>query len=139
MVVSKQSVSLAPEILAAMQARSEGNLSGTISKHLSRYIEALRRERTALRDQLSAEEIGLLCDVCNGSLFEAHTIPLLYAEVKDSLADGYAEKWQVDGPALVTKLRALSYIQDAALVDAIERWWSGPYAAERPSYADVLK
>lgn len=139
MPVSKQSISLASEVLAAMQARSEGNLSGTISKHIARYLEALRRERAALRSQFDAAEIGLLCDVCNGSLFEAYSIPLLYAEVADALADGCAVKWQVDGPALIAKLRDLSYIQNATIIDAIERWWNGPYNATRPSYEDVLK
>ncbi|MFY9604024.1 MAG: hypothetical protein WAR00_05190, partial [bacterium] len=36
---------------------------------------------------------------------------------------GLDKKWQVDGKALVKKLKALSHVQALALVDAAERFW----------------
>lgn len=107
-----------------------------IQQHLGRYLEALRRARAELRPQLSGPELALLCDVCNGTLFEPHAIPLLYAEIEDSLSDGYAAKWEVDGPGLVAKLRGLSYIQQAAIVDAVERWWNTD--DPRPPFVEIL-
>jgi|WetSurMetagenome_2_1015567.scaffolds.fasta_scaffold318848_2 hypothetical protein len=142
MPVTKQSVSLMPEIVAQIEQRQDaarGNFSGTINESLSRYFEMLRRERAALRIQFSGPELALLCDVLNGSLMQSYSIPLLYAEVEDSVPDGYAEKWQVDGPALAAKLRSLSYGQTAALVDAVERWWSGSYSGERPPFDEILR
>ncbi len=140
MVVKKQSVSLLSEIVAQVEQRVDavrGGFSGTISECLARYFEALRRARAELRAVFSDGEVALLCDVLNGSLMQSYSVPLLYAEVEDSLSDGYAEKWEVDGPALVAKLRGLSYIQCAALVDAVERWWGT--ADERPAWGEVLK
>jgi len=34
-----------------------------------------------------------------------------------------AERHGIDGPALVAKLRALTYPQEVALVDAVEQYW----------------
>ena len=41
--------------------------------------------------------------------------------VEDSLQDGLAEKWNIDGPALVAKLKALTSEQQDALVTEIKR------------------
>ncbi len=44
--------------------------------------------------------------------------------VADSLAlDDLAEKWGVDGPGLLAKGARYTYAQNAAIVDAVERWW----------------
>lgn len=44
-------------------------------------------------------------------------------ELEDSLPDGIGEKWGVDAPALVARLRALPYADELALVAGIEAWW----------------
>lgn len=141
MAFKKQSVSLALEVVEQVERRVDavrGGFSGTLSECLARYFEALRRARTELQAVFSGKELALLCDVLNGSLMQSYSVPLLYAEVEDSLPDGYAEKWEVDGPTLVERLRNLSYIQNAALVDAVERWW-GLNDEERPAFEDILK
>ncbi len=46
---------------------------------------------------------------------------LLYMNVEDSLQDGLAEKWGVDGPALVEKLKALTIAQRNVVVEEIKR------------------
>ena len=66
----------------------------------------------------------LLCDVMNGTLHQPYSVSLLWAEVSDALPDGYAEKWNIDGPALVEKLRALSPFECMAVADAVERAWN---------------
>lgn len=139
MTVKKQSISLAPEIVAQVEQRvdaARGGFSGTTSECLARYFEALRRARAILKPQFSGPELAFLCDILNGSLMQAYSVPLLYAEAADALPEGYAEKCQVDGAALVTKIRALSYVECAALVDAVERWWGTD--DPRPAFDEVL-
>ena len=45
--------------------------------------------------------------------------------IEDSLPDGLAEKWQIDGPALVDKLRGLTFTQEVRLIEEIESFWAG--------------
>ena len=130
---NRYSISLPPEIVAQVDARADvaaapnreaaSGRSGQIASDLARYYEALARARKALRSQFSTPELSAILDVCNGTVYGAHSIPWLYASMQDALEDGIAAKWQIDGPALVAKLRALSYIDAAALVDAAERAW----------------
>ena len=92
--------------------------------------------RARLVGQFSAGELALIADSSNGTRWDAYSVPLLYANVEDGLDDGLAEKWEVEGAALVAKLRALSYIEAAAIVDAVERWWAHE---PRPPFAEILK
>lgn len=97
------------------------SLSGSINRIADRYHEVVRRSRV---DLLPAE-LDAVRDALNGWLAEpAATIaggPAL--EVEDALQDGLAERHGIDGPELVAKLRALTYPQEVALVDAVERYW----------------
>ena len=130
---SRYSISLPPEIVAQVDARADvaaapnreaaSGRSGQIAGDLARYYEALARSRKNLRSQFSAGELSAILDICNGTVYEPHSIPWLYASMQDALEDGIAAKWEIDGPALVAKLRALSYIDAAALIDAAERAW----------------
>jgi hypothetical protein len=60
----------------------------------------------------------------------ASALQFLWMEAGDSLADGLAEKWEVDGSALVEKLRAATTAQRIALVEQIELWWTDQCAGE---------
>lgn len=97
------------------------SLSGSINRIADRYYEVMRRSRI----DLTPAETAAVRDALNGWLAEpAATIaggPAL--EVEDALPDGLAEKWNIDGPALVGKLRALTFAQEVALVDATEQYW----------------
>ncbi len=97
------------------------SLSGAVNRVADRYYEIVRRARI----NLSPAEIDAIRDALNGWLAEpAATIaggPAL--EVEDALADGLAERHGIDGPALVDKLIKLTFAQEVALVDLIERWW----------------
>lgn len=127
------SLSLPPEIAAQVDTRADvapaparepgSGRSGQIAGDLARYYTALERSRKTLRAQFAEGELSAILDICNGTVYEAHSIPWLYASMEDALEDGIAAKWEIDDPALVAKLRALSYIDAAALVDAAERAW----------------
>lgn len=146
MTVEKYSISLAPEIAEAVKRRQDASGEGydrstVINRSLARYFEIIEVGRRRLAELLSNGEIGLVLDVFNGTLFaEPFSIQMVPIEVADSLPDGYAEKWKVDGPALVQKLRGLTYAESVALVDCVERWWNRVGAGEsRLKPAEALK
>ena len=97
------------------------SLSGSINRLADRYYEIMRRSRI----DLTPAELDAVRDALNGWLAEpAATIaggPAL--EIEDALPDGLTDKWSIDGPALVAKMRALTYAQEVALVDAVEQYW----------------
>ncbi len=126
MPVEKFNISLQPETVAEIDARNSGeNRSGTISKMLSRYLYTLADSRRRLREMLSDAEMSLILDTLNGTgFFDEHAPIFIDAEISDAISlDHLDEKWSVDGPALIAKLRTLSYADKLAIVDASERWW----------------
>jgi uncharacterized protein (DUF885 family) len=146
MTVSKFSISLQPDVAEKIQARRERfeaksiERSVVINKSLDRYFFILDQARRRLAELLTDGEIGLILDVLNGTLFaEPFSIQLVPAEIEDSFPDGYTQKWKVDGPALVMKLRGLSYAELVSLVDAVERWWNRVSAGEQPGHGEALK
>jgi len=131
------------EHIAARQARSgeeqSYDRSATIAKALDRYFYALDAARRDLRERFNSAEQGLLLDVANGALFASPcAINFIEHEVAAALADGGAEKWQVDGPALHKKLAALTYCEKLAIVDAAERWWNRAARGEQPEAGEML-
>ncbi|MDA8212144.1 MAG: hypothetical protein M0021_09745 [Clostridia bacterium] len=108
------------------QIKSRGSRSTVISRDLERLYTLYRRALAEVK--LTIDEACLIVDALNGSLMDANTARLLWANIADAVSmDGLDEKWSVDGPALVEKLRGLSDIQALAVVDAAERFWQGPY------------
>lgn len=125
--------------------RGGGQRSQTFAKCLSRYFYLMAQARAGLRSQklFSDQELGLLCDALNGSLYnEPRTVNYLPAEIADAIQlDNLSEKWEVDGPALIEKLNGLAQIELFALVDGIEMWWERQGrggGGETPSYKEVL-
>ena len=130
MPVEKYSISLMPNVAAAVALRG-GERSTTLNRSLDRYFEILNAARRRLAVLFDDQEMGLILDVLNGTLFaEPFSIQLVEHEIADALGEGYAEKWKVDGPELVAKLRGLSYAESVALVDTVERWWNRVGAGE---------
>lgn len=113
----------APDLAAAIASRTRATSHNlTAQRDLERYYALLAAELRTV--SLTAAEALLLADALNGTLWEPHTMRLLWANVDDAIRlDGLADKWQVIGAALVAKLRALTSGQTIALVDAIERAW----------------
>jgi hypothetical protein len=81
------------------------------------YRHTLMRE---LRGKFERWELMLMLDVCNGLVLTPGMAGQhLPADVSDGIAlDGLAEKWEIDGPALLAKLEALSIFQ----VHCLEIW-----------------
>lgn len=128
MPVIKTSLSLDPR-LAPKIARRGANRSGVINRDLERYYTLL--DRALASTTLTEAEAWLLVDVLNGTIMDATTAHMLWAEVEDGIRlDRLADKWELDGPALVEKLRGLTELQSMVLVDAAERFWEDE---DRPS------
>lgn len=142
MPVEKFHVSMSPDTYAELMRRADkGERSTQITRGLDRYYAILAAERRQLAKLLSDGEVAYLCDVFNGSAFwEPVSVRLAWANVEDALEDGYAQKWEIDGPALVTKIRMLDYAATVALVDAVEMWWQRVARGEQPhpTVAEVL-
>lgn len=113
---------LADSVQARAAQSQTGGVSAAAKRDLERYYEVLQRDLASIT--LTEGEAMLILDVCNGTFWSGWSAPLLWADIEDALEDGYAEKWDVDGPALVARLRALTPGQSMAVVDAVERWWS---------------
>ena len=130
-------IRLDEQALAPIKARGTEK-AAVIRESLDRYFTMLDRARRNLRGQFVDSELLLLADVCNGVIFQAWSVPHLVAEIEDSLQDGYARKWGVDGPALVARLQALSLIETYALVDVIERFWFASSAGQEVQITTLL-
>jgi hypothetical protein len=139
MPLKKTSVTLYDNILA--QVTERGGQSQVINRDLGRYYEAIKDTRRALAQKFSDKEIGLILDNLNGTLMEeTFGVRLIYANVEDAITyESIDLKWEVDGDALVAKLKGLSFIENAALADAAERWWHRVAAGEEVTPADALK
>lgn len=116
-------------IESALSARQSGGESPgmTACRDLDRYYTLLARALGMV--SLAPNEALAICDALNGSRMDATSAAFLWAEIADALPDGLAAKWDIDGPALVARLRALTPAQSLAIVDAVERWWRLPEEA----------
>lgn len=84
---------------------------------------ALKLFRTIVDDELQRArlmpgELNLIADALQGTFVGATLLRLLWAEIDESLEDGLAEKWGVDGPSLVGRLREMDMAALAAVVIA---------------------
>lgn len=114
---------------------SRGASSVSLNRDLERlyalYARAIRETPLELNEAL------LIVNALNGTIMEANTAPFLFAKIEDEINfNGLAEKWEINGPALVEALKGLTQLQALALVDAAERFWNIP-EDKRDILADV--
>lgn len=124
MASKPHSIRPAPSVHAAIANNGGGRgMSHRLAQICDRYLELLRR---APLPELSEAEVNALRDCMNGTLNEpAGTIRCsIWANFEDACYDGLAEKWEIDGPALLEKLKALTYAQELGLIEQIEAYWA---------------
>lgn len=127
---------LAPGSIAESVRADRQGLYGLVM----RADRALSNARRTLRALLSPAEVALVADHANGTWYDETTLALLPHGVEDSIRhDGLAEKWGVDGPALVEKLAALDYGACWALVDVCQRYWSRVKSGEQADPGALLE
>lgn len=99
------------------------NRSAVINMIADRYNEIIRRSMP----NLTVDEWFLLFDATNGSITwdRADALPGQFIGVADAIEmDGLDKKREVDGRALVEKLKTMSFCQTVAWIDACERFWA---------------
>lgn len=106
------------------------NLSLVLRETLDRLTLSHASERAYLRSLFTASEMAAILDACNGWLIETASIAHISIEVEDSLPDGLAEKWGINGRQLVSKLERLNYFSCWTLATAIADWWQRVGAGE---------
>ncbi len=121
---------------------SHENRSATILTQLDRYFYLLDRACAKLAETFTTSELALIADATNGIRW-ADSVGLnhLWVELHHAVhTDQLAEKWGVDGTALIRKVKELDLLSTFALVDAVERWWNrqvGP-GEDRPGIEEIL-
>jgi len=98
------------DFYAATFATTNAGTAYTLESFPALYRHTLIRE---LRGKFERQELLLMLDVCNGLVLTPGMAGQhLPADVSDGIAlDGLAEKWEIDGPALLSKLHPLSIFQ----------------------------
>ncbi len=108
----------------------DGAVSAVVNRSLGRYAEICRRELPTL----SQDEWGLVCEALMGTIHEpAGMCSMVWHGVADAVRlDGLDAKWQVDGPALIRRLKRLSFAAEVALIDRAEQYLAALSRDERP-------
>lgn len=106
-----------------LQIAGDGDsLSGALNRIVDRYGEICRRTR--VEDRFTPAELDALRSVVNGWLAEpAATIAGGLALELEDAGPEIGDQFGIDRAALLGKLRALTFAEEVALVDAIERYW----------------
>lgn len=121
----RTSIYLNPPLDAALEDVAPGGQSRRLGVICDRYAEICRRARVA--GKFSAAQMNALRDCSNGTSFEPASLidGSVLANFCDALLDGIAEKWGIDADATRQALAALTYPDQVALVEEIEKFWRG--------------
>ncbi len=124
-IPKKTGLYIGPELhdLLADHTAAGRSISSTINTIADRYQETVRRSMP----RFSLGEWCLIFDSLNG--YFARPASTAVGGIAINVSDGVEldrldEKWDVDGRALVEKLRSMSWPQLLAILDASERWWA---------------
>jgi len=125
---------------AALTARADRNSLGwAADRDLARYYTVLA---TSLRQvTLTEREASLIVDAANGTLWDADSVRLLWAEIDDAIRHAdLAAKHDVDGADLVRRIRDdWTPAERLAVVDACERYWSLVSGGDDADHAERLR
>jgi len=108
--------------LEAGAATTESGLSETRWREIyDRYAEIVRREQSHLSRLFSDDELHLIAAVLKGVSFEsAASCRGVWLVVEARMIDDELDRtYQVDGAALLERLKGLSYSQEVALIEAL--------------------
>lgn len=128
------------ELAAVVDARADHEIDNASRAEAIRVMIA-RYEAIVARDLpvLSAGEWKLVADTLNGTVMRDYPDPdgdrlrMIWAGISDGIRlDGLDKKWDVNGVALIEKIRSLTHGQLVALVDTVERFWIAVARKEQP-------
>lgn len=105
------------------------NYSKAIGELIDRYDYIVKHNVP----KFSAGEWKIIVEAIGGQLVEAWAIGHVTAGIVDSISlDGAAERFEVDGEAMIKKLKKLGYVQKLAMVDVVECYWAAHVRGENP-------
>ena len=114
-------MSLTDALVAQLNERDQGNLSGVINTHLTRYFTALKTYRNAWSVLLNEQQAAFLVDALQYDAFDASTVKLLGDLVAlESAKRDLGNVHDVDVDAIVVLLKTITPFAVVALVDALE-------------------
>lgn len=100
---------------------AEPPLDARIQEMCDRYAEIIRREQALLSRRFSDNELRLVADVLRSTRFEtAESCRGLWLAVESRiLHEELDQRYEVDGDALLQRLKDLGYTQEVALIEAL--------------------
>ena len=114
------------------------SVSALINTAVERYMMLLKTHRP----RLSKNEWYLIFDSMNGLVTDEPAelaASGVWLSVRDSIdLDGLAQKWEVDGEALVQKIQAMTKAELLSIVDVVEQWRIDGYNEEVPRITKEL-
>lgn len=138
---NNESVSIPITILKKIK-NDKSSLRSSVVAALERYVAIRSVGIREVRRTFTDNELLMLADICNGTMFEPFQMVLennaVLIQVEDAEGfynDHYFQKHGVSGDELKTKLENLSKPGQIALIEVIEQFWSN----EKASMAQTLQ
>lgn len=127
-------------VLAHLEARCEvrgrgPSFSTSANEGLGRYFALLEKTRRQLQSRLTPAELAVCADSLKGVLIDPRSLPYALEEAVE-MADELGPKWGVEATALRAKIKALSLLEIATVVDAVERYFLD---VEQDKERDILR
>jgi len=131
MPVKKQSVSMPDPHWDRLKSRAgeDAPISAQIAEDLSLCWGLLDRGLQTARAKLTQAEAKLLLDVQNSTFWDSSQIMLwLHGGLQHQVSDGIAldrldQKWEIDGPAMLKKIEAMTELETVALLEWCRWMW----------------
>lgn len=96
------------------------------NRDIERFYDLLEMQRRDLIKNFSENELKLILDASNGTLFDPVEVSVqnIHIGIEDAIEfDGLDVKWNVEGEQLIKKLSDIDYLTAMALIDFIEYFW----------------
>lgn len=119
--MAETSVKISNNTVDYVKSRFDFASSG-VEEILNRYKELIAIEKRNLG--LTKNEAMLIVDSLNATIKDMMVIHGLEYNIEDGIHyEGLDEKWEVDGKALVEKLKSMNNLQRLAILDGVEYYW----------------
>lgn len=137
---SKKSIYLSDKAEAVLGLTDGGSLSGRINSIIIRYGAIMAKSCPALAEN----EWMAIVDVLNSTWRDADSADndiarFLWAEIADSEPDGLWEKWEISLDDLSSKIRAMTYPEQCAIIEVVCRFWQGHDSQEWESNRERME
>lgn len=112
-------------------SRAIVSLSGRITQIADRFGEIVARTR--IQERFTPDEWDAIRSILIRLPHEsAGSIRGIAVDVGDILPhEQLADPWPIDVDGVLAKLSALSYVEEVAVVEAVEQWWLAQHEQQR--------